>query len=91
MAVFYRHYKDRYYQLVGEALDTTDDSLVVVYRTLYPCEYSLFTRPKEHFFGTVRLADGTTTLRFTPIADADLPPDARAHVLQELPLLHPAK
>ena len=49
MATFFRHYKNRYYQLVGEALDTRDDTLVIVYRTLYPSEYSLFTRPKEEF------------------------------------------
>ena len=53
MTTFFRHYKNRYYQIVGEALDTRDDTLVVVYRTLYPSEYSLFTRPKEEFFRTV--------------------------------------
>ena len=36
MTTFFRHYKNRYYQIVGEALDTRDDTLVVVYRTLYP-------------------------------------------------------
>ena len=59
MATFFRHYKNRYYQLVGEALDTRDDTLVIVYRTLYPSEYSLFTRPKEEFFGSVRRPDGS--------------------------------
>ncbi|WP_337938457.1 DUF1653 domain-containing protein, partial [Bilophila wadsworthia] len=34
MTTFFRHYKNRYYQIVGEALDTRDDTLVVVYRTL---------------------------------------------------------
>ena len=56
MTTFFRHYKNRYYQIVGEALDTRDDTLVVVYRTLYPSEYPLFTRPKEEFFGSARSA-----------------------------------
>lgn len=80
MSTFYRHYKDRYYQVVGEALDTCDDSLVIVYRTLYPSEYSLFTRPKDEFFGSVILANGTTVLRFTPVAFDELPQDARKRV-----------
>ena len=65
MTTFFRHYKNRYYQIVGEALDTRDDTLVIVYRTLYPSEYSLFTRPKEEFFGSVRCPDGSECLRFT--------------------------
>ena len=40
MTTFFRHYKNRYYQIVGEALDTRDDTLVIVYRTLYPSEYT---------------------------------------------------
>ena len=32
MTTFFRHYKNRYYQIVGEALDTRDDTLVIVYR-----------------------------------------------------------
>ena len=48
MTTFFRHYKNRYYQIVGEALDTRDDTLVVVYRTLYPSEYSLFTLSLIH-------------------------------------------
>lgn len=81
METFYRHYKDRYYQIVGEALDTRDDSLVVIYRTLYSSEYSLFTRPKDEFFGSVLLADGTSVLRFAPLAFNELPPEARERVV----------
>lgn len=82
MTTFFRHYKNRYYQIVGEALDTRDDSLVVVYRTLYSSEYSLFTRPKEVFFGSVRRSDGSECLRFTPVEYADLPEEARSHVIR---------
>lgn len=31
MTTFFRQYKKRYYQIVGEAIDTRDDTLVVVY------------------------------------------------------------
>lgn len=84
MTTFFRHYKGHYYQVAGEALDTRDDSLVVVYRTLYSSAYSLFTRPKEEFFGTVRLTDGSEYLRFTPVRREELPEDARARVIETL-------
>lgn len=86
MTAFFRHYKGRYYQIVDEALDTRDDSLVVVYRTLYPSEYALFTRPKELFFGKARLPDGTECLRFTPVDASELPAEARARVLSSIAL-----
>ncbi|GFM38434.1 hypothetical protein DSM19430T_31180 [Desulfovibrio psychrotolerans] len=76
MGSYYRHFKGRYYQVVGEALDTSTDSPVVVYRTLYPSQYSLVTRPAEEFFGEVLLADGTRTARFSPVNASDLPEDA---------------
>ena len=77
-------YKNRYYQRVGDALDTRDDTRVIVYRTLYPSEYSLFTRPKEEFFGSVQRPDGSECLRFSPVEYAELPEDARAHVVHEV-------
>lgn len=86
MSLFYRHYKGGYYQVVGEALDTQDDSIVVIYRTLYPSAYSLFSRPKELFFGPVRLPDGTVTDRFQAVEYGALPEQARARVLEALPL-----
>ena len=86
MSLFYRHYKGRYYQAVGEALDTQDDSIVIIYRTLYPSGYSLFSRPKEEFFGLVRLQDGKVTERFHAVPYADLPEEARARVIAALPL-----
>lgn len=86
MTLFYRHYKGHYYQVVGEALDTQDDSIVIVYRTLYPSAYSLFTRPKEVFFSQVRLSDGTIVDRFHPVDYKELPLEARNRVLTMLPL-----
>lgn len=86
MHIFYRHYKGRYYQVVGEALDTQDDSMVIVYRTLYSSSYSLFTRPKDVFFGSVRLEDGSVIARFEAVDYADLPEEARDRVARSLPL-----
>lgn len=86
MDVFFRHYKNRYYQLIGEALDTSNDSMVVVYRTLYLSDFSLFTRPKDEFFGFVLLNDGSRCLRFTPVPRSALPEDALSLVIDSLPV-----
>ena len=80
MSAFYRHFRGRYYQVVGEALDASTDTPVVVYRTLYPSPYPLFTRPSAEFFGEVLLADGTRTARFSPVSKRDLPADAVRYV-----------
>ena len=50
MTTFFRHYKNRYYQIVGEALDTRDDTLVVVYRTLYPLRVLPLYPPQRRIF-----------------------------------------
>ena len=84
MTTFFRHHKNRYSPIVGEALSPTDDTLVVFYITLYPSEYSLFTRPKEEFFGSVRCPDGSECLRFTPVEYAELSEDARSRVVHEV-------
>ncbi len=91
MTPFFRHYKGRYYQIIDEGLDTRDDSLVIVYRTLYSSAYPLFTRPKTVFFETVRLPDGAECPRFTPVDYADLPEDARAFVVESLSLFTDGK
>lgn len=86
MKGFYRHYKGRNYQVVGEALDTRDDSLVVIYRTLYPSEYSLFSRPKEEFYGMVRLESGEMVPRFSPVDFHELPETDRRRIVEFLDL-----
>lgn len=85
---FYRHFKGRYYQVVGEALDTATEGRVVVYRTLYPSGHDLFTRPYDEFHGWKITDDGERVRRFTPVAYADLPDDACAHVVAALGLPH---
>ena len=49
MTTFFRHYKNRYYQIVGEALDTRDDTLVVVYRSCTPPSTPSLPAPKKNF------------------------------------------
>ncbi|EGY27298.1 hypothetical protein DA2_0445 [Desulfovibrio sp. A2] len=83
---FYRHFKGRYYQVVGEALDTATEGRVVVYRTLYPSGHALFTRPRDEFHGWKITDDGERVRRFAPVDYADLPDDARARVITELQL-----
>ncbi|UZP68406.1 DUF1653 domain-containing protein [Desulfovibrio mangrovi] len=86
MTAFYRHFKGKYYQVVGTGLDTATEGQVVVYRTLYLSDYSLFTRPYDEFFGTVDRGEGSVEPRFAPVDAADLPEDAQLHVLSVLPL-----
>lgn len=88
--VFYRHFKGRCYQLVGEALDTATTGRVVVYRTLYPSGHALFTRPHDEFHGWAQRVDGQRVRRFAPVEYADLPHDARAHVIAMPDLTLPA-
>ncbi|HEU6436672.1 MAG TPA: DUF1653 domain-containing protein [Nitratidesulfovibrio sp.] len=83
---FYRHFKGRYYQVVGEALDTATEGRVVVYRTLYPSGHALFTRPYDEFHGWKDSPDGQRVRRFTPVHYTDLPADARDHVVAVLGL-----
>lgn len=82
--MYYRHFKGRYYQVVGEALDTTNDGRVIVYRTLYPSDYALFTRPYPEFHGVATTAQGETVQRFTPVEYADLPQDAKQMVVKTI-------
>ncbi|HJA79632.1 DUF1653 domain-containing protein [uncultured Desulfovibrio sp.] len=86
MAAIYRHFKGNYYQVVGEGLDTRDDSPIIIYRTLYPSDYALFSRPKAEFLGLARLPDWREVRRFTPVHETELPGEARALLRDSLPL-----
>lgn len=85
--MYYRHFKGRYYQVVGEALDTTNDGRVIVYRTLYPSDYALFTRPYQEFHGVTTTAQGETVQRFTLVEHASLPQEAKDMVVQSIPVM----
>lgn len=86
MNPFYRHYKGRFYQVVGEALDTQDDSVVVVYRTLYASGHELFTRPRDEFLGMVITLGGGEVRRFRPVTYGELPDEAKGMVLRHIDL-----
>jgi hypothetical protein len=67
----YRNYKNKFYNVIGVALDTATRSKVVLYKALYECpdlkdEYGddpIFTRPYDEFFGKVEV-DGKSVNRF---------------------------
>ncbi|MBP2634660.1 MAG: hypothetical protein H6Q72_567 [Firmicutes bacterium] len=51
----YRHYKGNLYHVIGEAIHSETEELLVIYRALYG-EYKLWVRPKAMFFETVEVA-----------------------------------
>ena len=67
----YRHYKGKYYRVLGVALDVVKEQKVVLYNALYPCpeltdEYGdtpVFSRPYDMFFEKV-MVDGREIPRF---------------------------
>jgi hypothetical protein len=67
----YKHYKGSFYEVIGTATHSEDESLVVVYRPLYG-EGLLWVRPYEMFIGKVQTNSGECD-RFTFIS-ADIDP-----------------
>lgn len=51
-AGLYRHYKGKYYEVIGEAKHSETGELLVVYRPLYG-EQGLWVRPSEMFEETL--------------------------------------
>lgn len=64
----YRHYKGGVYELVCEAIQETDLSPVIVYRSH---NGSIWTRPKAVFFEMVEV-DGVRVPRFAAIDDDEV-------------------
>lgn len=69
---FYRHYKDKYYQVLGVGRHSETLELVVTYRALYPSaefgDYALWVRPLEMFSEMVEW-EGQTVQRFSLVTD----------------------
>lgn len=63
----YRHYKDKLYEVLGEARHSESLEVMVVYRALYG-EYGLWVRPKEMFLEEV-LYKGEKVPRFAYVGD----------------------
>ncbi|HLI51731.1 MAG TPA: DUF1653 domain-containing protein [Thermomicrobiaceae bacterium] len=76
----YRHYKGKYYELLGLAMHSETEEKMVLYRPLYPCpdlaeEYGKdpwFVRPYDMFFGTVE-HNGERVPRFAFVEPVDEP------------------
>ena len=64
----YRHYKGGVYELVCEAIQESDLSPVIVYRSH---NGSIWTRPKDVFFEMVEV-DGVRVPRFAAIDDDEV-------------------
>jgi hypothetical protein len=63
----YRHSKSgKLYEVIGLALETEVEELLVIYRPLYENEYELFARPASMFTETIVL-DGKSVPRFQKI------------------------
>lgn len=67
----YHHFKsaDMRYEIVGTALHTETEELLVVYRPLYKTDYELFARPVSMFFEHIEKPEiGYSGPRFIRIA-----------------------
>ena len=65
----YRHFKGRYYQVIGIARHSETLEPMVVYRPLYG-ERGLWTRPARRWYEKVTV-EGAEVTRFTPAEDTE--------------------
>ncbi len=63
----YRHFKGKYYEVIGVAKHSETEEKMVVYRQLYG-EHGLWVRPASMWEETVE-RDGKTYQRFTYVGD----------------------
>ena len=68
---FYRHFKGRYYEVLGVARHSESLEEMVVYKALYKHKnfghHSLWVRPAGMFLEFVRTAGGGKVRRFAPV------------------------
>ena len=65
----YRHFKGKYYEVIGVAKHSETEEEMVVYRQLYG-EHGLWVRPASMWEETVE-RDGKTYRRFTYVGDSE--------------------
>lgn len=63
----YRHYKGKFYDVIGTARHSETQEELVVYRTLYG-DYDLWVRPKKMFEESVTIK-GNTLPRFEYVGE----------------------
>ena len=66
----YRHYKGRYYEVIGVARHSETEQELVVYRPLYQASWPLWVRPLAMFVETVTV-DGREVPRFERVGDVE--------------------
>ena len=64
----YKHYKGKEYEVIGIAKLNSTLEYMVVYRPLYPSEYSLWVRPLSVFTENIEV-DGKIMPRFEYIGE----------------------
>ena len=65
----YRHYKGKYYEVIGTATHSETEETLVIYRALYGA-YDLWARPLDMFTEKV-LIEGKPVSRFERIEETD--------------------
>ena len=68
----YKHYKNKYYKVIGEATHSETEEKLVVYQCLYG-DYGMWVRPKAMFTELVEV-DGNQIPRFELIPEPDPEP-----------------
>lgn len=82
----YKHYKGKFYEVIGISRDRETLEELVVYRALYDSEEfgenSLWVRPKKVFMATVNV-DGKEVSRFRYVGDVRIEVEVRSFISKE--------
>ena len=65
----YKHYKNKTYQVIGEATHSETEEKVVIYQCLYG-DHSMWVRPKEMFTELIEV-NGEQIPRFEFVGEAE--------------------
>lgn len=79
----YRHYKGKFYQELGSATGLLSGAQEVLYRTLYPSNFALFTRPLGNFEEEVGEPPAKKR-RFAKIAQEEVDAESRKRLRTNL-------
>lgn len=81
----YRHYKNKWYFVIGQAAHTETGEVYVTYFPLYLPEPSLFVRPRDMFLEAIdpAKANGLQTWRFLESDAAQIPLHEKVELLSQ--------